>query len=195
MKLRNVRLAATPLPKGFGYASLVSAVVALLSATLNLLQLASYLSEVAVACALIAALALAYHWLPEADRQNVLSRRTVRVTAVTSIILSVFVSCAYWYGTWWVPLRELPLPLVKFLSDHWRKLDFVPALFAQLLPGSWQSGFHQYFHDTLTYCFPGPYWWESMRYLRASIPGYSLVFFTRGLVARLGAASVRRLRR
>lgn len=82
----------------------------------------------------------------------------------------------------------------QFLAHHWRKVDFVPALFAQLLPTSWESGFHQYFRGG-TYCFPGPYWWESVRYLRAAIPGYFVAFFVAILLARLGAVSARQIRR
>ncbi|HEY0143858.1 MAG TPA: hypothetical protein VGF48_23425 [Thermoanaerobaculia bacterium] len=85
--------------------------------------------------------------------------------------------------------------MLQLLARHWRKADFVPALFAQLLPTSWESGFHQYFRGSWTYCFPGPYWWESMRYLRAAIPGYFVTFFMISLLVRLVAVSVRHIQR
>jgi hypothetical protein len=177
------------------YSAAGAAATALLCAALNLLEPAGYLLLGAVACLALHLLFFLYLRLPEADRDSVLSRQVIRRTAVVSSLLAVGVSCTHWYAGWWFPLDDVPPRMHPFLAHHWRKLDLVPAIFAQLLPASWESGFHHYFRHPSTYCFPGAYWWESMRYLRAAIPGYFLAFFGMILLARLGAASARQMRR
>ena len=161
-----------------------TAFIALLAAACNLIALAIYFAVALCGCLIVRALLLAYRQLPEHDQNALLSRRALRRTAGASILLAAGISCFYWYAAWWLRLDQLPPEVRRFLVAHWRKLDFVPAVFSQLLPVSWQSGFHQYFND-MTYCFPGPYWWESMRYLRAAIPGYSLLLFICVGVVRL----------
>jgi len=178
-----------------GYAAAGAAVTALLGAALNLLEFAAYLLVGSIACFTLRLLLFLYIRLPDADRNKVVSRQVIRRTVAVSSVLAVAVSCAYWYGTWWLPLDDMPPEMLQLLARHWRKADFVPALFAQLLPTSWESGFHQYFRGGWTYCFPGPYWWESMRYLRAAIPGYFVAFFVTFLLVRLVAVSVRHVRR
>lgn len=69
------------------------------------------------------------------------------------------------------------------------KLDFIPSVFALFLPIEWQSGVHRYF-NRITYCFPGSYWWETMRYLRTAIPAYTITIFIAITLARLGSAVV-----
>lgn len=173
------------------YAATGSATLALLCAALNSIALAGLFLVAAIAALLLHLLQIAYRRLPEADRAALLSRRAVRSTAVISLLAAIGVSCVYWYAMW-LPLDRQASPMVLMLSHHWQKLDFIPALFAQLLPSSLRSPFHQYVGDNMTYCFPGPYWWESMRFLRAAIPGYFVAFFAAILAGRLGAALVRR---
>jgi hypothetical protein len=64
-------------------------------------------------------------------------------------------------------------------------LDYIPAFLASLLPAGWGSGFHQHFPGGITYCFPGPLWWESIRYLRSAIAAYTITFFAIALLSRL----------
>jgi hypothetical protein len=180
--------------KILAYAAVGAAATALLCAALNLIGLAGYLFAGAVAFLALGLILLLYLRLPEPDRATVLSRQVIRRASVVSMTSAIAVSCGYWYATWWLPLDYVPPAMQGFLADHWRTVDLIPALFAQLLPTSWQSGFHQYFRGGLTYCFPGPYWWESMRYLRAAIPGYSVVFFLGILLVRLGRCSLARWR-
>jgi hypothetical protein len=176
------------------YATGAAAAAALLCAALNLIRLAGVFFVGTLALVAIHLLLLLYLRLPEIDRAKVSSKRVIRRAALASVVLAVGLSCTYWYATWLLPLDHIP-PASSFLAEHWRKLDLIPAMFAQVLPASWQSGFHQYFRGGWTYCFPGPYWWESMRYLRAAIPGYSIVFFFGLLFVRLGVVRVRRLLR
>ena len=171
-----------------------SAAGTLLLAALDLLALAGCLLAAAIGFLALRLVFFLYDRLPEADRTALFSRRFLRRAILASTILAVVVSCTYWYAAWYLPLDSLPLAMRSFLLKHWSKGDFVPALFAQLLPSSWESGFHHYFDDGMTYCFPGSYWWESMRFLRAAIPGYFVAFFAAILLLRLGAASVHRLR-
>lgn len=121
--------------------------------------------------------------------------RAIRRTTIVSLVLAVVISCLYWFAPWWMPVDHLKRPTDSFLLTHWRLIDFVPSLFAQLLPASWRSGFHRYFRDDGTYCFPGPFWRESMRYLLAAIPGYFLAFTSIALLLRLAQAPWRMLRR
>ena len=179
----------------FAYAAGAAAATALLLAALNLIGLAGSLFAGAFGLLALHLLLLLYLRLPEVDRARVLSRRAIRRAILASVISAVGLSCTYWYATWWLPLNDVSPAMLAFVADHWRKVDLVPAMFARVLPTSWQSGFHQYFRGGLTYCFPGPYWWESLRYLRAAIPGYSVFFFFGILLVRLGAVSARRLLR
>jgi hypothetical protein len=142
--------------------------------------------------ALVAALALAaaggvreaYDRLPRNGRQFVLSQSVVIRNVVLSVVLAIATSCTYWF-IGWLPLRWNP-DVVLWL---WPKLDFIPSAFSLLLPVEWQSGFHRYFNN-ITYCFPGPYGWETMRYLRTAILGYSLTIFIVVTLTRLGFAAV-----
>lgn len=178
-----------------GYAAAGAAATALLCAALNLLEPAGDLLLGAIACLALRLLFSLYVRLPDADRDAVLSRQVIHRAALVSFFLAVGVSCAYWYGSWWLRFDHLSPEMHQFVAHHWRKVDLVPALFAQLLPASWESGFHQYFRGNWTYSFPGPHWWESMRYLRAAIPGYFVAFFVTSLLARVGAVSARQIRR
>lgn len=173
------------------YAAAGSTAIALICAALNLLEPAAYFIAGAGASLCLRLLLWLYRRLPESDRSGILSKRVVCRASLLSLIAAVGVSSAYWYLPWWLRVGYVPS---AFLADHWRNLDFVPALFAQALPASWRSGFHQYFRDGWTYCFPGPSWWESMRYLRAAIPDF-IAFLLGSFIMRLGAATTRRLRR
>jgi hypothetical protein len=98
------------------------------------------------------------------------------LVAIVSIALATTVSCTFWFGGWKLNIPVPPRYLVK--------LDFVPAAFSLVLPFAWRSGFHFYFRD-ITYCFPGPFWWESLRYLQTAIPAYFVTFFVMILLTQL----------
>ncbi len=170
--------------------AVASAFFGLVAAACNLVALAIYFFGASCAFLLGRGLLLMYRRLPEADQNALVSRRAVRRTAVASLLLAIVISSLYWYVGWWIPADRLAPATRQFLFLHWRKFDFIPAAFAQVLPGSWRSGFHQHFNH-VTYCFPGPIWWESMRYLRAAIPGYALALFGCIIGARLLGAKVR----
>jgi hypothetical protein len=161
----------------------VCAFGALVAAAVNRIELGALL--IAAMMTAIAALVVvrAYQSLPSALRAQVVSARTMRARALWSFAVAVVISCAFWFGAWTpsaTPLR----------TAIWRTLDFIPSFFSTLLPSQWQSGFHLYFRD-LTYCFPGPFWWESMRYLRTAIPAYTIALFATASLVRLLAGYVR----
>ena len=169
-------------------ASLVAAFAALCLAAANALPLA--------ARALLAALALAaggvivevFNGLPEEERRRVVSRRVVTRTAVRSTLAAIVVSCVCWFT------GPMPLPWTPAITIGFgRKLDFIPAAFALLLPVEWRCGFHLYFANA-TYCFPGPFWWEITRYLRTAITAYALTFTVVVLFARLAFFAARTAR-
>jgi hypothetical protein len=162
-----------------------AALMALAAAAANLIETAAQLLTVAFWIAVLAALVALDLKL------HILSRREIRNAFLVSFAAAVPVSCAYWYATWWMPLDALPDAVAQQLVQHWHKLDLIPALFSLLLPSGWRSGLHQYFRSG-TYCFPGPFWWESMRYLRTAIAGYTLAFFLAITIARLCARVTRR---
>jgi hypothetical protein len=157
---------------------------------LDAIVLAGYAFIGAAGWILIGIAAVLYRSLPTREQHRPLSRELVKSTAITALLLAIGIRCAYWYGGWfWYD--DLPAEVQQFMVRHWRKLDLVPSLFSRLLPITWQSGFHQYFDDGMTYCFPGAYWWESMRYLRAAIPGYAVSFFFALLFVRMLWARLR----
>jgi hypothetical protein len=162
--------------------ALAAAFASLCLAAANALSLAGRAAIVAVGCVIAAALQWVYRNLPPHEQRRVLSPRTVARDLLVSTGLGIAVASAYWFGSW-VPVRT-----PQFVDWLWLRLDFVPALFAQLLPVDWQSGFHRHFNRS-TYCFPGPFWWETMRYLRVAIPGYVLTFLGLFPLARLARAA------
>jgi hypothetical protein len=127
-----------------------------------------------------------YRRLPADGRQFVFSRAFVRNSFLGSFAGAALLTCTYWFAAWKVDLR-----LPAFILKNFGKLDFVPSAFSLLLPHGWRSNFHQYFRLSGTYCFPGPFWWESMRYFRAAIPAYGTAFLLLACLARLIAASIR----
>ena len=167
--------------------------VVLFFAALDLLVPAAWAAVVAAALLVLAGITALYRALPEDGRELVLSRRAVRSSATAALLLGVIVSCGFWYSSW-VPFDSMPAGVQKLMLAVWPPLDLIPSTFSLALPGGWRSGFHQYFND-VTYCFPGPFWWESMRYLRAAIPAYAVTFFATLLLARLLWATGRRVAR
>jgi hypothetical protein len=178
------RFSPPAIAAGLASASLFAA---LLLAAFNAIALAGNALVVAAVFVVVGIVAATYRALPADDQTHLLSRKVMKSTAITSLLLAIGVSCVYWYAGWMVFSPEL-LPII---APHWAKLDFIPSVFSLLLPAGWQSGFHRYFND-MTYCFPGPYWWESMRYLRTAIPGYGVTFFLTLPLARLLWVTVRR---
>lgn len=156
-------------------------VVALVFAALNLLVPTGWTIVSALVVMGAAAVLKLYERLPENRRAALLSRRFLRRSATFSLLGATGLSCFYWLG-WLVPL-DLPQSVFDVLVVVIPKLDYVPSLFSLMLPADWRSGFHQWFRGG-TYCFPGPFWWETMRYLRAAIPGYFLVFMGAALAFR-----------
>jgi hypothetical protein len=130
-----------------------------------------------------------YRHLPADDREAVFSRVFVRNAAIGSLAGATLLMCTYWFGGW-----KIRVPLPTIVLRNFAKLDFVPSLFSLLLPIELRSGFHQYVRSG-TYCFPGPFWWESMRYLRTAIPAYAILFFLLACSARVVAANLRSVRR
>lgn len=167
-------------------AALVVVFAALVAADLNRLDIAATLVVLALLFASASLVGWAYRRLPEEHRAGTFSRAFIRTAGVVSLIVASSIATAYWFLGW-----KANLHLSPFLLRHYRDLDFIPATFAQLLPVTWRSGFHQ-FYGTGPYCFPGPFWWESMRYLRAAIPAYAVVFFALGCAGRLILANARR---
>lgn len=170
--------------------ALAAAFAALCLAAADAMSTAGRAVVVAVAFALAAALRTAYRNLPPDLQRRVLSRPTVKRDLLLSTMLAIAVGCTYWFAGW-IPVRST----LEFVAWLWPKLDVVPSVFAQLLPVGWKSGFHRYF-NRMTYCFPGPFWWETMRYLRAAIPGYAVTFFVTFTFVRFARELFRsRLRR
>ncbi|HYO78935.1 MAG TPA: hypothetical protein VE010_20905 [Thermoanaerobaculia bacterium] len=165
--------------------ALVAAFAALCLAAADALSLAVRVVIVAVIFMIAAALSAAYRNLPRHEQRRVLSQRTVARDVTVSAVLGIAIACTYWFGGW-IPLRWAP-DLVAWL---WPKIDFIPSAFSLLLPIHWQSGFHHYFND-MTYCFPGPFWWETMRYLRTAIPAYAIMLFAVMTLVRLTRATFR----
>lgn len=89
-----------------------------------------------------------------------------------SIAVGATIASLYWF----VALSSLRLP--EWLGTRWFWLDVVPSAFAwTFVPYDWQSHLHSFFRPGITYCFPGPVCWETLRYLRTAIPAYSLLAF------------------
>ena len=127
----------------------------------------------------------AYCHLPIEERHSSFSRRFLRRAAVASVIGGSLLASLYWF-LGWAPIGSLPDIAVR----HFAKLDYIPSAFALLLPIEWRSGFHQYFRYS-TYCFPGAFWWESLRYLRTAILAYTATLFLFICGVRLFGATVR----
>lgn len=121
----------------------------------------AHLSLVISAAIFAAAIRLSAHWL--------------RATA--TILIATALSGFYW--------SMLVTPASMLNESTWsaiRYLDFLPAAFARfVLPTGWMSGLHSFFWQG-TYCFPGPIWWETMRYYRAGVPAYVIVLYLPALV-------------
>jgi hypothetical protein len=139
--------------------SLTAAFFALCLAAADALPQAGEALLASLALAAVGVVREAYDRLPARGRQLVFSRSVVIKNSVVSVVLAIAISCTYWFVGWF-PLRWSP-DVVRWL---WPKLDFIPSAFSLLLPVEWQSGFHRYFNN-MTYGFPGPYWWETTRYL------------------------------
>lgn len=184
------RFSPATIAGGLAAASLFTA---LLFAAFNAISLAYGAVVTAALFVGVGVVAAAYRALPASDREHLLSRKVVRSTAIASLLLAIGVSCMYWYAGWML-LDSIPLSIQELMVLHWGKLDFIPSSFSLLLPMGWRSGFHRYFNG-LTYCFPGEHWWESMRYLRAAIPGYAVTFFLALLMGRMLWATMRRFAR
>lgn len=170
---------------------LLACTAALVSLTLsaaNEIAAAVPALRVAVALAVLHAVAHLFRGLPEQDRARFLTRGVIRRIAGLSLVGAAVVSCAYWFGGWVIGV-EWP----AFVLRHFRDLDFIPSAASLLLPPEWRSGFHQYFRN-MTYCFPGPFWWESVRYLRTAIPAYWVVTAILLLIERLLIFSYRHWR-
>jgi len=129
-----------------------------------------------------------YQLLPPGDRATVFTKRFIRRAAVYSLVWASIVASAFWFAGWHVFERVPP-----WLLWVYPKVDFLPSAFSLVLPVGWRSGFHHYFRSA-TYCFPGPFWWESMRYLRTAIIAYAGLFFASSCAARLLVFVVRRRR-
>jgi hypothetical protein len=163
--------------------SFAAALLALAFATFNAIELAGQALVAAMPLAACAGIAAIYPRLPEDARHALWARCSLRRAAIASLALAILISCTYWFvGYYPWDVKRWP----RFMLEHWGDLDYVPSAFALLLPTGWKSGFHRYFTGRITYCFPGPPWWETMRYLRAAIPGYFLFFFVTIAFARLG---------
>lgn len=161
------------------------ALSALVSADLGQVEVSAVLFLIALAFAFGSFIGWTYRRLPEGERAAAFSHGFVGTAAAVSLVVSAAFSSAYWFLGWKVDLHLLP----QFILRHYRDFDFIPSTFALLLPIAWRSGFHQFYRSG-TYCFPGPFWWESMRYLRTAIPAYTLVFFTAACAGRLIATSM-----
>lgn len=168
-------------------AAVVCAFAALVAAAMNRIQLGAFL--IAAMLAVIAALVVvrAYQSLSKELQAQVVSARAMRTRALWSFAVAVVISCAFWFGAW-SPSATPYLP-----NAMWGALDFIPSFFATLLPPQWRSGFHLYFRGS-TYCFPGSFSWESMRYLRTAIPAYTIAFFAGASLMRLLSAYARNSR-
>jgi hypothetical protein len=105
---------------------------------------------------------------------------------LSSVVCAAALASLYWYVGWKVDLKLPP-----FVMTIYGKLDFIPAVFSLLLPELWRSHFHLYFRSTITYCFPGPFWWESMVYLRTAIAAYAVTFFVAACSVRLALFGAR----
>lgn len=158
------------------------ALASLTSAAMNHLEASGWFFLGTAGVLLIAGIHRTYRHLP-VDRKNaLLSQRFVRRSAPVALLAAILVSYFYWFF-WWTPL-DLPQAAYRMMAPWLPKLDFIPSLFSLLLPGGWRSGFHQYFRGGVTYCFPGPLWWEAMRWFRVAIPGYFTSFMLTSLAVR-----------
>ena len=160
-------------------------ILSLLSLAANEIDVAATVAVVALGFALASFAVWTYRRLPDCERTRTFSRQFVRNAALISVVSASLLCLTYWYAGW-----KLDLHLPAVLFRHYRDLDLIPSAFSLLLPVSFRSGFHQFFRNS-TYCFPGPFWWESMRYLRTAIPSYSLVFFSLACAARIAIANLR----
>jgi hypothetical protein len=152
----------------------VFALACLASAAMNRLEAAGWLFLVMAGALVLAGVQRTYRNLPADRKGALLSQVFVRRSAVAALLAAILVSSFYWFFGW-LPL-DLPRSVYVFMAPWFSKLDFIPAVFSLLLPVGWRSGFHQYFRDGLTYCFPGAFGWEAMRWFRVAIPGYFTVF-------------------
>jgi hypothetical protein len=99
-----------------------------------------------------------------------LPRKTLLRAAVVSVVGAALLSNLYWFTA----VGALTAP--AFLATYLDWLDFVPSFFsAWFVPWRWQSRLHASFQHG-TYCFPGPFWWETQRYLRTAVLAYFLLF-------------------
>lgn len=160
------------------------------SAALNRIETAGWFLRVSVAALLVAGLHWCYQRLPADGRAALLSRRFLKNSAIVSLVAATLFSTFYWF-VGWMPL-DLDLPLGVHAAIA--RLDFIPSLFSVLLPSGWRSGLHQYFRGGITYCFPGPFWWETMRWMRAAIPGYYLTFMAASFGFRIVTFALTRRR-
>jgi hypothetical protein len=172
----------------FAVATVACGVMALALAAANLLAPAACAGGVVVIGVVACSVRAVYRSLPAAEQYSLYSRSFVRRVALGALLSAVIVSCFYWFGGW---TTRPPEGVINIVAPGFRLLDFAPAMFAELLPVGWRSGFHQYFRDGLTYCFPGPFWWETMRYLRAAIPAYFIIFFAAAALTRLALGALR----
>ena len=166
----------------FGFLALVLAAIDQISAMIDMSAIALFFLG-------LSGVVAAYQHLPSAERERAFSKKSVWRAAVYSTLSGVAVASSFWFLSWFPWSRRVP----SFIARYLIKLDWVPSLFSRVLPFAWRSGFHQYYRNT-TYCFPGPFWWETMRYLRTAIIAYAFVFFLLACATRLVVATTRRWR-
>jgi hypothetical protein len=183
--MRSVRIDWTWSDHRFLAIAVLLALASLTSAAMNRLQAAGWLLVAMAGALLLAGVLRTYRHLPADRKGALLSPRFVRRSALAALLAAILVSSFYWFF-WFLPLG-LPRSVYPLMMPLFSKLDFIPAVFSLLLPVGWRSGLHQYFRGGLTYCFPGPFWWEAMRWFRVAIPGY----FTFFMAVSIGVRFVR----
>jgi hypothetical protein len=158
----------------FRFASAAALVVLALAAA-DRVDSARVAAIVSCVLGVVLAVLLSYRSLPPHERSRIASHRRLVRLGLLSVIAATLVASLFWVlsvvpipGS--VPVRQSVFAVVRLL-------DLVPSAFSLLLPSGWRSGFHQYFRN-MTYCFPGSFWWETLRYLRTAIPAYALALFT-----------------
>ncbi len=139
--------------------------IALVCAAFNWLTASMYVLVATTALLIAVPLVAAIRAVPPEARHAWIDAKLFRNAAFCAIVLS----CVFSYGY----TTPLPFRVLRSLAVVWPMLDFVPSCFAQLLPSGMRSGMHCYFVRG-TYCFPGPRWWEAMRYLRTAIPANTI---------------------
>jgi hypothetical protein len=158
------------------------ALASLISAAMNRIEVSGWFFLAMAGVLLLASVRRSYRQLPDDRKSALLSKTFVRRSALAALLAAILISSFYWFFGW-IPL-DLPRSAYRMMAPWFSKLDFIPSLFSLLLPDGWRSGFHRYFSGGMTYCFPGPFWWEAMRWFRVAIPGYFTFFMVALLAVR-----------